>query len=104
MSDTNIDTQTILRVLSERLKGKPLNCDACGTSGWFSGPDLITHPILQHGQQINSVVIGGPYLPLAAMTCQVCGNTKLFNLVKLGLMAPFIPAADSIPPDDLPKR
>ncbi len=104
MSDTNIDIQTIMRVLSERLKGKPLSCDACGSTGWFSGPDLITHPILQHGQQINSVVIGGPYLPLAVMTCQVCGNSKLFNLVKLGLMAPFTPVIDPTPPDDLPRR
>ena len=87
MAGPSIDTSKVLADWLKRVK-KPLICELCGGTRWTGG-SLITIHVTPTGTQIGALVVGGPYLPLVELGCQVCGNTKLLNLVLLGYMPPL---------------
>lgn len=57
-------------------------CPVCGNAQWTLADGLVLLP-LQTPEA--GIVLGGPGLPCAALTCTRCGNTRLLNLIVLGL-------------------
>ena len=65
------------------MQGRNLTCEICGGTQWTTS-DFIN---LSVKPEISpSVIIGGPALPLVGLTCNRCGNTKLLNLIVLGVL------------------
>ena len=70
----------ILKTFSEKTGGRNLVCGLCGGTRW--GADgVISLPV--QDSITSGMVIGGKALPLTSLTCEVCGNTLLVNLVRL---------------------
>lgn len=61
-----------------------LKCPLCQTDNWVIANGYVFLPVHQHS---FAFLRGGGSgeLPCAAITCKVCGNTHLLNLVMLGL-------------------
>lgn len=101
MATADVDPTEIKRKLQAEIRkrvearGQPLICELCGGTGWLLGDfvALPTQPV-----PTSNVVIGGPFLPLVSVTCGICGNTKLLNILRLG-----ITPEPSQPPDRLKK-
>ena len=56
-------------------------CPVCNTNSWNVEQHLTELRFLSMGGTINP---GATVVPLVVVTCQMCGNTLLFNAVKLG--------------------
>lgn len=72
--------KAILQTLNERTGKRKLVCGLCGGTRW--GMDGIVNLPLQD-KPSGGIVIGGKVLPLANLTCEICGNTLFLNLVRL---------------------
>ncbi len=59
-------------------------CDCCGQNSWTLSEDIVTTPLLTG----DRMVFGGKSYPNVMLICNNCGNTKFFNAVKMGLLAP----------------
>lgn len=60
-------------------------CDICGTAKWRIDDKLFE---LREYHE-DSVVFGsGAIKPLITMACSNCGNVKIMNAIKLGLISP----------------
>ena len=78
------EADKIIAEINKRLDGKKLKCEVCNTSDW-SAQDLITTPVsLGAGGRVNVVGSIGAF-PDFRLICRKCTNTKIFNLVMLGL-------------------
>ena len=59
-------------------------CPMCGTTQWniadrlFELMDFVP----------NTLAVGGPVLPVAAVTCMNCANTVFVNAIRAGLWEP----------------
>lgn len=77
-----LDINKVIMDFGGRIR-KPLTCELCGGTKW-TGWDLAPLHITPPGVPAGAMVVGGPFLPLLAIGCEGCGNTKLLNLVLLG--------------------
>ena len=59
-------------------------CPICNTNGWNVETNLAELRFLSLG----AFTVGGPVVPLIVVTCNVCGNTLLFNAIKAGWTPP----------------
>lgn len=65
-------------------KKKIRTCDCCGENSWMLSEDIVTTPIFSN----SGMIIGGKSYPHVMLICNNCGNTKLFNAVKMGILPP----------------
>ena len=92
MPFTPEQTDTILRTLRMHLPGNRITCPLSNDDNWQMH-DLGV--LLSLSDNFKAATLGGPALPLAALTCSTCGYTLLVNLISLGLAGLFdIPAAE----------
>ncbi|WP_313236480.1 hypothetical protein [Sphingobacterium multivorum] len=77
------DQSKVIAKLNEVWKNK--TCEICQTGNW--NIDETIYQINEfHG---GNVVIGsGSLVPVITLTCQNCGNTKMLNAIKLGVVEP----------------
>jgi hypothetical protein len=62
----------------------PFTCPYCQTNNWN-----ITHEVFQLTEfSTGGLVIGGPVVPLAPVTCNNCGHTVLLNALIAGVVEP----------------
>lgn len=75
------DQNKVISKLNEVWKNK--TCEMCQNNNW--NIDETIYQINEfHG---GNVVIGsGSLVPVITLTCQNCGNTKLMNAIKLGVV------------------
>jgi predicted nucleic-acid-binding Zn-ribbon protein len=76
------ETQKVVQHLTTTWSGRP--CPYCGTAQWIV-PETIFQLTEFHP---NSVVIGGPVVPVIPITCKRCGNTPLVNALTVGIIEP----------------
>ena len=75
--------QLIAQALTAKLpkEKQPLRCSAClGTV--FS----VATTVQQVQAPSAGIILGGPIMPLVAITCSVCGHIDWFNLKVLGIV------------------
>ena len=53
----------------------PHVCPLCGKGPWVAGNTVFQ--LIEYNQ--NSIVIGGPVLPVIPICCENCGNTYFVN-------------------------
>ena len=53
----------------------PQKCPLCGKGPWIAGDTVFQ--LMEYNQ--NSIVIGGPVLPVIPICCENCGNTYFVN-------------------------
>ena len=82
-----INTEMVLAELKKRTRVMP-TCEFCGGTRWTGGGFLAIPK--QQGQlhQGQVLTLSGEYFLYMELSCQICGNTKLINLVLLGLVPP----------------
>jgi hypothetical protein len=73
----------IVARINERTKNHPILCPVCGQVGSYVLGDGFTFLVVQYTNQ--QVKLAGDGMPCLALTCRVCGNTLLINLLILGL-------------------
>ena len=100
--DEEVKQQTLIKIKEILEKtGRTLICEICGSTNWtVSG---IVSMSLQPNIGVG-MVIGGPTLSMAPLVCRMCGNTKLLNLIALGVVKqgqPLNDVADRIIQDAL---
>lgn len=62
----------------------PFQCPYCKSNSWD-----ITREIFQLTEFSKSgLVLGGPVVPLAPVTCTSCGHTVLLNAIIAGVLEP----------------
>lgn len=72
--------KAILQSFEEKTSGRKLVCGICGGTRWqVSG--IVNLPAQENINQ--GLVIGGSAFPLALLTCGICGNTQLLNILVL---------------------
>ena len=89
MADDQIKPLNMFIVLAEfqkRLGKRSYTCELCGESNPIGG-SLIKLPIQADDAptMVGGIRFGGRILALMDLSCGNCGNTKLLNLVTLGL-------------------
>jgi hypothetical protein len=77
MDETRI--KQVIEFLNQKWKSGQL-CGICGSSRWHINPKPLQLTEFNHG----SFVVGGPVIPVVAITCMHCGNTHLFNALITG--------------------
>lgn len=74
----------VLQALTQRIQasGHALTCELCGSQA-FMLADFHNMPMTV--EPTEGIVIGAfmPFMPLTALVCEGCGNTKFVNLVML---------------------
>jgi predicted nucleic-acid-binding Zn-ribbon protein len=91
--DNPIDITKGVDWLNNKWDG-PKICPVCKSNNW----NVSERPVELREFHRGGLTIGGPIYPLLAVTCQVCGNTILFNAIVAGLVVPEKP----IPPETKP--
>jgi len=71
----------VVEWINQKIPG--LQCECCHQRQWTVSEDITT-PVIFAG----SFNLGGQAYPHVLLTCTVCGNTKLFNAVVMGLLPP----------------
>jgi len=60
----------------------PYACACCGANNWN-----VTQEVFQMTEFTQAgLVLGGPVVPLAPVTCNNCGNTVLLNALMAGVV------------------
>lgn len=63
-------------------KRKHHACPKCNENTW--AVEGVVQMSLQ--SEVGTFILGGPFLPLATVTCRNCGHTDLVNLVIAGVI------------------
>lgn len=63
-------------------KHAPRPCDNCGVNSWTMADGLF---LLVAQKDAPNIELTGAGMPSAALICTNCGNTRLINLVQIGL-------------------
>jgi predicted nucleic-acid-binding Zn-ribbon protein len=78
-----VDQGKIAQFLEQKWKDPLKNqCPVCKSNSWIVGDILVELRAFSGG----SLILGGPIVPLAAITCKVCGHTLMFNALVSGLV------------------
>ena len=80
MTPTNI-TRSVLEAINKRWPS-PRECHVCRKAGPWDA--VMVGEVRQYCDGVS--VGGAPIAPLVVLTCSHCGNTVLFNAIKLGLV------------------
>lgn len=83
MAETAIDSQSVIRELTQRGATKP--CARCGGKQFAVAQDFVN---LVMQQSTDAVVIGGPTIPAVVAVCTHCGAITLHALGALGMLPP----------------
>lgn len=81
-----LNIEQAIALLDQKWKGGKA-CPVCGNNSWNINPDLAELRFLS----VEAFVVGGPVIPVAVVTCNNCGNTLLFNAMRLGWIPPAQP-------------
>ncbi|KAF0183053.1 MAG: hypothetical protein IV086_02050 [Hyphomonadaceae bacterium] len=69
-----------------------LTCEVCGQSNTWVLSRLVVSPVAMQRADIVTKIggfhFGGSTMPSSPLLCTNCGNTKLINLVVLGIRSP----------------
>ena len=79
MENQNIK-EKLAKWLSQKWKGD-ISCPVCKKNNWVLYDQLWELRQFKKG----GIVVGGPIIPLAIITCNNCGHTMHFNAIKIGL-------------------
>ena len=75
------DVGIIEKWIEDHWKGEPL-CPVCQNNNWTIGKTIAElRPFLK-----GKLRMGGILYPAVVFTCNVCGNTLLFNAIALGIV------------------
>lgn len=78
MPFTSDQKQFVESKLTQFWKSPP--CEVCGSENWETENNI-------YGVRDAPLpVFANVYLPLIAVACQTCGNTKFFNAIALGIL------------------
>lgn len=81
MADTK--EEKLAPVIKEiRGRWKNYACNLCQSKKWT----VAGHVSLAVTEEPGKVVLGGSLIPLAAVSCNVCGNTVFLNEVIIGIV------------------
>lgn len=84
MKFTSDVAKRISKHLDELLPG--MKCPLCHTDDWIIANGYVYLPVEEYTDPLyRSVARKSGELPCAAITCKLCGNTHLLNLLALGL-------------------
>ncbi len=73
-------SSALLEAMKSRLGNRKLICGICGGTRW----QIIGVSNIPFSMSLtDSVVFGGPHIPVAINCCEVCGNTAHFNIIAL---------------------
>lgn len=75
--------EKLISHINEKWK-PPFECACCKANSWSIGKQVFQIAEFFSG----GLRVGGPVLPLAAVTCENCGNTVLINALLAGVIAP----------------
>lgn len=78
-----INIEAVLGFLNTHWKGSKA-CSVCANNHWNVNTELAELRFLS----VGGFKVGGPLVPLVVVTCNVCGNTLLFNAMRLGWTGP----------------
>ena len=81
--DNKIDKEKFVEHLNKKWKGDFV-CSVCKINDW------AVHDTLSELREFNqgTILVGGPVIPIASITCNNCGFTMQFNAIKVGLIQP----------------
>lgn len=81
--NNKINREKFVEHLNKKWKGG-FFCTVCQENDW------AVHESLSELREFNqgSLVVGGPIIPIASITCNSCGHTMHFNAIKAGLIEP----------------
>ena len=101
MDDIEGLRRATLQAIQNRLSatGRQMVCELCSATSWSIG-DFIR--LSTQDPRKGGMIIGGPSLPLVAITCAICGNTKFINLIRLGILSNEMQHTET--PADVAKR
>lgn len=74
-----VDADKLVAHLKEKWGSRP--CPMCNVNKWNVSGDIYD---LRKHADANSIVVGGPVVPVFPITCTNCGNTILINAVAAG--------------------
>ena len=74
------DKQIILKKLAERIG--VYKCPICHSSSFTIADGYLANPLQDN---LNSIQLGGAFLPSVALVCTNCGFTSLHNAKILGI-------------------
>jgi hypothetical protein len=74
--------EELIQVIQRKTGGRKFVCSICGYSNWQVQADMVP---LHIEEDLNSVSVGGPSLPVVPIVCVNCGNTHLLNIFVLGV-------------------
>lgn len=72
-------SKQIIEFLSSKWFGQKV-CVICGLNNW----NVHAKPLQLTEFNRGALLLGGPVIPVVAVTCMNCGNTHLFNAILLG--------------------
>lgn len=72
-------TDALARVWKNR------TCPVCSETTWVMSPNVFELREF-HGGDLN--LMNSQILPLLSLSCTTCGNTMLFNAIRLGAVSP----------------
>ncbi len=62
-----------------------MKCPLCGTDDWIVASGYVFLTVHEETWSVIRRMSNAGELPCVAITCKVCGNTHLLNLLQLGL-------------------
>lgn len=75
-------------------KAPGIKCEGCGTEGFMILRDFVSPPVItEDGAPGNT----GRFIPCFMVMCRTCGNMKMFNAVKSGVLEPDTEKAQESP-------
>lgn len=91
---TQAERQAIAARLDER--GAPQGCECCGKRHWALGDHIVSPQSLARHPTHLRPAPADPFFPSVLLLCQVCGNSKILNLLILGFGDELLPKVESL--------
>jgi hypothetical protein len=81
-----VDPAKLIEIFKSKWVGES-PCPICRSIAWNVSEFLVEAPSFSS----KGIELGGPRIPMAAVTCTNCGHTHFFNAIILGLVEPPVP-------------